>query len=172
MTSTRHCVALTGAASAATHTHVGRRRTAEKGQVGAVTLADRGSDIMVFVWPSVPATVMNWSVDVATHVDAMWFFCRNCWCRRGIKRSGSRPIIGFFIHYNFVRPHMAIAGRTPAQAAGITIHGPDRWRTMIGSAAPAAGAAPWDILVGSSSGGCPCPGGTRRPVLCAAQGRG
>ena len=76
------------------------------------------------------------------NVHGDWFFCRNCWCRRGIKRSGSRPIIGFFIHYNFVRPHMAIAGRTLAQAAGITIYGPDKWRTMIGSAALAAGAAP------------------------------
>ena len=62
--------------------------------------------------------------------------------RRGIKSAGSRLIVGFFVRYNFVRPHMAIGGRTPAQATGITIHGPDKWRTIIGNAALAAGAAP------------------------------
>ena len=70
------------------------------------------------------------------------FFCRNCWCRRGIKSAGSGPTIWFFIHYNLVRSDMAIEGRTLAQAAGITIHGPDRWRTITGSAALAVGAAP------------------------------
>ena len=62
--------------------------------------------------------------------------------RRGIKSAGSRLIVGFFTHYNFVRSHMALGGRTPAQAAGITIHGPDKWRTIIGNAALAAGAVP------------------------------
>ena len=62
--------------------------------------------------------------------------------RRGIKSAGSRLIIWLFVHYNFVRPHTAIGGRTPAQAAGITIHGPDKWRTITGNAALAAGAVP------------------------------
>ena len=60
--------------------------------------------------------------------------------RRGIKKPDSPLIDGFFTHYNFVRPHMALGGRTPAEAAGITIHGPDKWRTIIGNAA--LGAAP------------------------------
>ena len=34
--------------------------------------------------------------------------------RRGIKSAGSRLIVGFFVHYDFVRPHTAIGGRTPA----------------------------------------------------------
>ena len=62
--------------------------------------------------------------------------------RHGIKSAGSRLIVGFLVHYNFVRPHTAIGGRTPAQAAGITIHGPDKWRTITGNAAQAAGAVP------------------------------
>ncbi len=62
--------------------------------------------------------------------------------RRGIKSAGPRLIVGFFVHCNFVRPHMALGGRTPAQAAGITIHGPDKWRTITGNAALAAGAVP------------------------------
>ena len=35
--------------------------------------------------------------------------------RRGIKGASSRIIIGFFIHYNFVRPHTALGGCTPAR---------------------------------------------------------
>ena len=70
------------------------------------------------------------------------FFCRNCWCRRGIKSAGSGPTIWFFIHYNFVRTHMALGGCTPAQAAGISTHGPDKWWTITGNAALAAWAVP------------------------------
>ncbi len=62
--------------------------------------------------------------------------------RRDIKNAGPRLIVGFFVHCNFVRLHMALGGCTPAQAAGITIHGLDKWRTIIGNAALAAGAVP------------------------------
>ena len=62
--------------------------------------------------------------------------------RRGIKSASSQIIVGFFVYYNFVRSHTALGGRTPAQAAGITIHGPNKWRTIIGNAALAAGAVP------------------------------
>ena len=73
---------------------------------------------------------------------ATGFFCRDCWCRRGIKSAGSGPATWFFIHYNFVRSDMVLGGCTPAQAAGTTIHGPVRWRTMTGRAALAVWAAP------------------------------
>ena len=59
--------------------------------------------------------------------------------RRGIKSASSQIIVGFFVYYNFVRSHTALGGRTPAQAAGITIHGHNKWQTMIGNAALAAG---------------------------------
>ena len=36
--------------------------------------------------------------------------------------------------YNFVRPHMGLDGRTPAEAAGIKIVGRDKWMTIIGNA--------------------------------------
>ena len=42
------------------------------------------------------------------------------------------------IHHNFFRPHMGLDGRTPAEAAGITIHGEDKWVTMICNAALSA----------------------------------
>ena len=62
--------------------------------------------------------------------------------RRGIKSASSQIIVGFFVYYNFVRSHTALGGRTPAQAAGITTHGPNKWPAIIGNAALAAGAVP------------------------------
>ena len=41
------------------------------------------------------------------------------------------------IHHNFFRPHSSLNGRTPAEAAGIIIHGDDKWVTMIANAAQA-----------------------------------
>ena len=39
------------------------------------------------------------------------------------------------IRHNFFRPHMSLGGRTPAEAAGMTICGEDKWATMISNAA-------------------------------------
>ena len=36
--------------------------------------------------------------------------------------------------YNFIRPHMDLGGRMPAEAAGIKITGHDKWMTIIGNA--------------------------------------
>jgi hypothetical protein len=38
---------------------------------------------------------------------------------------------GARIQYNFVRPHMALEGQTPAQVAGIGVNGKDKWLTML-----------------------------------------
>ena len=38
--------------------------------------------------------------------------------------------LGWQVHYNLVRPHLAL-GRTPGEAAGITIPGAFRWRTIL-----------------------------------------
>ena len=54
---------------------------------------------------------------------------------RGFK-SRDPALLGLLIVYhNFMRPHGGLGGRTPAEAAGITIAGPDKWRTLIGHAA-------------------------------------
>ena len=47
---------------------------------------------------------------------------------------GDRIIVATTMHYNFVRPHMGLDGRTPAEAAGIKIVGRDKWMTIIGNA--------------------------------------
>jgi hypothetical protein len=45
------------------------------------------------------------------------------------------PIIeGFQIYHNFVRPHEALNGDTPADQAGIKIEGENKWMTIIQNA--------------------------------------
>ena len=39
-----------------------------------------------------------------------------------------------FIFHNFIRPHTALAGKTPAEACGIEIKGEDKWKTLIQNA--------------------------------------
>lgn len=36
--------------------------------------------------------------------------------------------------HNYVRPHMSLQNKTPAEACGITIKGNDKWRTLIENA--------------------------------------
>jgi transposase-like protein len=50
---------------------------------------------------------------------------------RGVKKSASPLIEGYQIYHNFVRPHMALNGKTPAELAGIKIKGENRWLTLI-----------------------------------------
>jgi hypothetical protein len=38
---------------------------------------------------------------------------------------------GLRIHYNFVKPHEALQGRTPAEAAGIGVEGENKWMELI-----------------------------------------
>lgn len=35
------------------------------------------------------------------------------------------------IHYNFVKPHMALEGQTPAQVAGIGVQGENKWLELL-----------------------------------------
>ncbi len=35
------------------------------------------------------------------------------------------------IQYNFVKPHMALEGQTPAQVAGIGVKGRDKWAELL-----------------------------------------
>lgn len=50
---------------------------------------------------------------------------------RGVKKADTPTMSGFVMHYNFVRPHMGLDGRT---AARIKIVGRDKWMTIIGNA--------------------------------------
>jgi transposase-like protein len=53
---------------------------------------------------------------------------------RNLKRAHSADKVfkGFRAYYNFVRPHMALGGHTPAQAAAVPIElGTNRWLDLI-----------------------------------------
>ncbi len=56
---------------------------------------------------------------------------------RGLKREDSAILTGLQIYHNHVRPHLGLDGRTPGEAAGITIGGNDKIKTMIRAAAKA-----------------------------------
>jgi transposase-like protein len=50
------------------------------------------------------------------------------------------PILtGMRIYHNFVRPHMALKGKTPAEKAGIEVKGNDKWLTLIQNASKRKG---------------------------------
>ncbi len=53
---------------------------------------------------------------------------------RGVKKSDSPLIEGYQIYHNYIRPHMALENRTPADLAGIEIRGSDKWVTLIQNA--------------------------------------
>jgi len=45
------------------------------------------------------------------------------------------PIIdGCQLYHNYIRPHMGLDGRTPAEACGIEIKGNNKWLTLIQNA--------------------------------------
>jgi len=50
---------------------------------------------------------------------------------RGIKKVDSVIIDGYQLYHNYVRPHMALKGKTPADKCGIIIEGNDKWKTLI-----------------------------------------
>jgi putative transposase len=53
---------------------------------------------------------------------------------RGLKRTDSPIIKGYQLYHNFFRPHQALKGKTPAELAGISIEGVNRWITVIQNA--------------------------------------
>jgi hypothetical protein len=53
---------------------------------------------------------------------------------RTLEKSDSPLIAGMQIYHNFVKPHMGLKGKTPAEAAGIRVNGKDKWLTIIQNA--------------------------------------
>ena len=54
---------------------------------------------------------------------------------RGLKKEDSAILAGLQVYHNHVRPHLALGGGTPGEAAGIHIEGGNPWRSIIESAA-------------------------------------
>jgi hypothetical protein len=54
---------------------------------------------------------------------------------RGLKRMDSPILKGVQLYHNFIKPHMGLNGKTPAEAAGIQVKGENKWLTIIQNAA-------------------------------------
>ncbi len=50
-----------------------------------------------------------------------------------LKRTDT-PILGYKIFHNYVRPHMALDGKTPSEVAG-KLEGENKWLALIENAA-------------------------------------
>jgi transposase-like protein len=53
---------------------------------------------------------------------------------RGVKKMDSIIFTGYQIFHNFVKPHMSLENKTPAEKCGIEIKGNDKWKTIIQNA--------------------------------------
>ncbi|KAG2478957.1 MAG: transposase [Nitrosopumilales archaeon] len=53
---------------------------------------------------------------------------------RGVKKKDSVIFDGYQIYHNYVRPHMSLDNKTPADKAGIKIEGNNKWITLIQNA--------------------------------------
>lgn len=53
---------------------------------------------------------------------------------RGLKQDATATLKGYQIYHNYIRPHEALDGKTPAEACGIQIQGENKWKTIIENA--------------------------------------
>ncbi len=53
---------------------------------------------------------------------------------RGLKKPDTPILKGYQIFHNYLRPHEALDGKTPAEVAGIKIQGQNKWLTIIQNA--------------------------------------
>jgi transposase-like protein len=53
---------------------------------------------------------------------------------RGLKINETSILQGMQLYHNYIRPHMALDGKTPSEACGITIEGKNKWKTLIENA--------------------------------------
>lgn len=53
---------------------------------------------------------------------------------RGLKKPETPIISGYQIYHNYVRPHEALKGKTPADVCGIEVQGENKWLTLIQNA--------------------------------------
>jgi hypothetical protein len=50
---------------------------------------------------------------------------------RGIKSMKTPIFPGNKVYYNFIRPHFALKGKTPAEAAGIGVDAENKWMELL-----------------------------------------
>jgi len=53
---------------------------------------------------------------------------------RGLKTTDTAILKGYQLFHNYIRPHSALDGKTPAEACGIKVEGKNKWLTLIQNA--------------------------------------
>jgi|SRR5689334_1843924 len=53
---------------------------------------------------------------------------------RGLKKMDTPILTGYQLFHNYIRPHMALKGKTPTEVCGIEIKGENKWKTVIENA--------------------------------------
>jgi hypothetical protein len=53
---------------------------------------------------------------------------------RSLKKKDILILSGYQIYHNFVRPHMALDGKTPSEMCGLKVVGENKWKTLIQNA--------------------------------------
>lgn len=53
---------------------------------------------------------------------------------RGLKNTNTPILKGYQLLHNYLRPHEALKGKTPAAKCGIVIEGENKWKTLIQNA--------------------------------------
>lgn len=53
---------------------------------------------------------------------------------RGLKKDDTPILRGYQLFHNYIRPHEALEGKTPAEACGIKVEGENKWITLIQNA--------------------------------------
>ena len=76
----------------------------------------------------------TYGLDIGTFTPFMWAFRDREKVVRGIKKKDSVIIDGYQLYHNYIREHMALNGKTPADKAGIIIEGNNKWKTIIENA--------------------------------------
>jgi len=53
---------------------------------------------------------------------------------RGLEKKDTPILTGYQLFHNYIRPHMALNGKTPADLCGIQVEGENKWLTLIQNA--------------------------------------
>jgi hypothetical protein len=53
---------------------------------------------------------------------------------RSLKKDDTPILSGYQTYHNFVRPHIALNGKTPSELGGLRVEGENKWKTLIQNA--------------------------------------
>jgi putative transposase len=53
---------------------------------------------------------------------------------RSLKKKDTPILTGYQLFHDYMRPHLALDGKTPAELCGIEIGGDNKWKTIIENA--------------------------------------